>query len=898
MLSARPYSGPLTVAIRTPTGEVPSAAAPDWEIEINGQPWSGPGQQVQVQATWRGTAPVQAGLVVRRGLDPGPHRILIPGVFYGDNGVGGIATRYPRLGPLDHAAFTAPGWDFAAERTALPAAFAWGADVSSWLAVEPHGTGVGFQIDGNTATLAVHRPGLEAPFRHDRRDESPHLPLAEVAPGEALTLTVWYGNGPPDDPTAFAPIQRALQKAWGGARARTVSRPAARAAAGAAAEGLLRWHLRSDLGPGVLAETVAFDGSKVRDEMHVAWISGAPAAYALLRHGRTRGDGAVVEAGQAVLDRVASGLAPCGAFWGIWTPRGWRAGWNGDPQKLHARTLAEATLFLVRALALEPEHPTWAAAARSNLDYCLTVMDDSGHPGSYYHADTGAVLDRRGTAGLLWAAALAEGAAVLDVPAYRDAAVRTGAAYTDAIRSGALQGAPEDIGLCPSSEDGYNAVIATMALHAATGDAQWLELARQAADWMLTFRWSYDVAFPPGSPLARRGFLTRGADGASPSNHHLHAYGLICSAELRRLSTLLRDPWYAARAADHLACFVGEVALTDGAFGGAERRGMMAEQWYSADWAADARAGDVGAVSHAWCLGLLLLAAEEWLDAAATPTASRATPATPAGAPPHLGSVTRGRRKGPPPTADRPHAVRLLPGFYQVGGGFLSHPRDAASYLLLDEVSGASIMVDCGSHSGVAALRANVAQVADLQKVQLVIGTHGHWDHVEAFGHLREETGARIAVHALDAGAVEAGNPDLTCAGFLYNETFHAFPVDLQLQGGERFAIGDYTLEILHLPGHSPGCIGVKLLYARTGQTILIPGDAVNGAFGKRIHSSLSAWRRSMRRLMREPIDLMVPNHMPGGAQTALLADVPNRLARVYIQLETDFLSFMDAQRT
>src|SRR5215204_6005849 len=79
---------------------------------------------------------------------------------------------------------------------------------------------------------------------------------------------------------------------------------------------------------------------------------------------------------------------------------------------------------------------------------------------------------------------------------------------------------------------------------------------------------------------------------------------------------------------------------------------------------------------------------------------------------------------------DRPHPVRLLPGFYQVGGGYLSHMRDAASYLLVDEQSGESILVDCGSHSGLPALRANIAQVADLREVQLVIGTHCHWDHV------------------------------------------------------------------------------------------------------------------------------------------------------------------------
>ena len=905
----------LAVSIRTALDERPISEADNWELKLAEESWSGPGTQVRVRAIWRGAAPTRAGLVVTRCLGGrAPRRVLVPAVFYGDNGVGGRATRYPRLGPLDPAAFTAPAWDFAAARTALPAVFAWCRKGVAWLATEPHGTGVGFSLDpAGEPELRVHRPGLERPFRHDRADESPAEPLLDVPPGGVLELTLWYGDEPADDPEAYAPVQRALQHAWGGGAGREVDIKLALAAADAAAEGLLRWHYRPDLGGDVLVETVSFDGAAVRDEMHVAWLSGAPTAYALLRHGLSRSHAPSAGAARGVLDTVASGLAPCGAFWGVWTPRGWLAGWNGDPRALHARTLSEATLFLVRALALEPDHPNWAAAARSNLDFCLRALDERGNPGSYYDAQTGEVLERRGTAGLLWAATLAEGAAALGAPAYLAAAKRVGACYADAIRAGDLYGAPEDVGLCPSSEDGYNALIAMMALYTATGEGRWLALAREAADWLLTFRWSYDERFPADSPLARRGFRTRGADGASPSNHHLHSYGLICQRELRRLSVLAGDPWYDARAADHLACFLGEVAQRDGQFGGPERRGMMGEQWYTADWSTEGRAGDAAPVSHAWCLGLLLLAAEDWADRDAA--VSRATveervrtssqlraAAAAAGTSAAVGAsaeVLAPRGHGVPSLVvpGQPHPVRLLPGLYQVGGGYLSHPRDAASYLLIDEMTGDCMMLDCGSHDGLEALKSNVARVADLNRLRLVIGTHGHWDHVEGFGHLREETPALFAIHHLDARAVRVGDPNLTCAGFLYNEAFHAFPVDILLRGGERFHLGEFDLEILHLPGHSPGCIGVKLHYAGTGQTILVPGDSVQGGFGKRIRSSVPTWRRSMRRLMQEPLDFMLPSHLPNGAQTSLLGDVPNRIARVYSQLQTDFHAFMDAQR-
>jgi hydroxyacylglutathione hydrolase len=245
---------------------------------------------------------------------------------------------------------------------------------------------------------------------------------------------------------------------------------------------------------------------------------------------------------------------------------------------------------------------------------------------------------------------------------------------------------------------------------------------------------------------------------------------------------------------------------------------------------------------------------------------------------------------------DRPHPVRLLPGLYQVGGGFYSHARDACSYLIVNESTGECIMIDSGSHCGYDALRANFDQVADFKQLKLVIGTHCHWDHVEAFGHLCQDTTVKFALHRLDAEAVRTGDPELTCAGFLYNEPFHPFPVDLELKGGETFEVGGNRLEILHLPGHTPGCIGIKLEYSRTGQTILIPGDSVSGAFSNRINSNMSTWKRSIRRLMQQDFDFMLPNHLPGGAQTALLADVANRLARNYRQLQTNFQSFMDHQ--
>ena len=130
------------------------------------------------------------------------------------------------------------------------------------------------------------------------------------------------------------------------------------------------------------------------------------------------------------------------------------------------------------------------------------------------------------------------------------------------------------------------------------------ETARRAADWTLTFRYTYDVHFDPDTVLGRYGFKTRGADNASPPNQHLHAFGLICLPELMRLG----EP-YRASALENLDCFRQFIAREDGDFGA--RRGMAAERYLQTDCFGEK--GTLQPLSHAWSIGVLLHACEEVL---------------------------------------------------------------------------------------------------------------------------------------------------------------------------------------------------------------------------------------------------------------------------------------------
>ena len=120
-------------------------------------------------------------------------------------------------------------------------------------------------------------------------------------------------------------------------------------------------------------------------------------------------------------------------------------------------------------------------------------------------------------------------------------------------------GAPEDVDLAPTSEDGYAAVMAYVALE------DW-ETAKRAADWMLTFRYTYDVAFPPDSMLGQHGFRTRGGDQASPANQHLHVRADLPARDGPARARRPESPGTSSTR-ENLACFRQFVARSDGDFG-------------------------------------------------------------------------------------------------------------------------------------------------------------------------------------------------------------------------------------------------------------------------------------------------------------------------------------------
>jgi len=135
-------------------------------------------------------------------------------------------------------------------------------------------------------------------------------------------------------------------------------------------------------------------------------------------------------------------------------------------------------------------------------------------------------------------------------------------------------------------------------------------------------------------------------------------------------------------------------------------------------------------------------------------------------------------------------------------------------YLIGCASTGKAILVDPGS----GAEMISVWLKEKNQDVELIVLTHGHFDHIGAVEDLRRELGVKVAIHKDDAPMLI--EPALSFAG-LSGGRSRISPADILLEDNQELRIGDMVVKVIHTPGHTPG--GVCLLT----QDGLISGDTL-----------------------------------------------------------------------
>ena len=141
---------------------------------------------------------------------------------------------------------------------------------------------------------------------------------------------------------------------------------------------------------------------------------------------------------------------------------------------------------------------------------------------------------------------------------------------------------------------------------------------------------------------------------------------------------------------------------------------------------------------------------------------------------------------------------RIVDNLYYVGASGMS------SYLVATPAG--MILLDCGTTETAAQVLENIKQLGfDPRQVKLLIGLHGHYDHVGGAALIKQATGAKLLVSAADRALVETGGRN----DFQWGDSF-AWPpavVDRKLRDGETIRLGGVELVVHSTPGHTPGSI-------------------------------------------------------------------------------------------
>lgn len=132
--------------------------------------------------------------------------------------------------------------------------------------------------------------------------------------------------------------------------------------------------------------------------------------------------------------------------------------------------------------------------------------------------------------------------------------------------------------------------------------------------------------------------------------------------------------------------------------------------------------------------------------------------------------------------------------------------------------------------------------------LDLIIQTHGHFDHVGATGFLRKKAGADVYMHGADASLVREQEMEDSLPDHDLGET-----AEIEWRG--------LNIQVMPTPGHSPGSVSLIVgPYLFTGDTLFAGGVGRTDLPG----GSVQELRNSLRLLLEQDESLEVlPGHGP-----------------------------------
>ena len=241
--------------------------------------------------------------------------------------------------------------------------------------------------------------------------------------------------------------------------------------------------------------------------------------------------------------------------------------------------------------------------------------------------------------------------------------------------------------------------------------------------------------------------------------------------------------------------------------------------------------------------------------------------------------------------------------------GFFDPATSTVTYLLLDRTTQAAAIIDSvldydpkSGRTRTASADRVLTRAAELgARIEWILETHVHADHLSAAAYLKEKLGAKVAIGDRIATVQQ-----------VFGRLFNAGPAfatdgsqfDRLLADGDTLSLGNLVIEAWQTPGHTPACLTYVVhageeTVAFVGDTLFMPdyGTARCDFPG----GDAAMLYRSIQRILSLPEATtlyMCHDYRPGGREVAFETTVgAQRAANVHIHDGVEEAAFVAMRR-
>ena len=163
-------------------------------------------------------------------------------------------------------------------------------------------------------------------------------------------------------------------------------------------------------------------------------------------------------------------------------------------------------------------------------------------------------------------------------------------------------------------------------------------------------------------------------------------------------------------------------------------------------------------------------------------------------------------------------------------------PVGTCCYLVGADDRNDCVVIDPGDESE------RIRRAAEGRKIEAILLTHGHFDHIGGVAGLMEE-GTRLMIHAADRAMLS--DPALNAGRILLGRQITAPDATDPVRDGEELRLAGLTIQVIHTPGHTPGSVCYRIgedLF--TGDTMFRHGWGRTDLPGGSQHEMFASLRR------------------------------------------------------